>query len=43
MEPFVAYFGGNHVSNFARSGVDAVSELMSHGLMESDPGVVASD
>jgi hypothetical protein len=39
MEPFVAYYGGNHVSNFARSGVDAVSELMSHGLMESDPGV----
>jgi len=39
MEPFVVYFGGNHVSNFARSGVDAVSELMSHGLMESDPGV----
>ena len=39
VEPFVAYYGGNHVSNFARSGVDAVSELMSHGLMESDPDV----
>jgi hypothetical protein len=26
MEPFVVYFGGNHVSNFARSGVDAVSD-----------------
>ena len=38
MEPFVVYYGGNHVSNFARSGVDAVSELMSHGLMDSDPG-----
>jgi hypothetical protein len=39
VEPFVGYYGGNHVSNFARSGVDAVSELMRHGLMESDPGV----
>lgn len=36
MEPFEAYYGGNHVSAFARSGVDAVSELMTHGLMESD-------
>jgi len=39
VEPFVAYYGGNHVSNFARSGVDAVSELMNHGFMESDPDV----
>jgi hypothetical protein len=39
MEPFEAYYGGNHVSAFARSGVDAVSDLMTHGLMESDPGV----
>ncbi|MDR3420437.1 MAG: LTA synthase family protein [Xanthobacteraceae bacterium] len=37
MEPFEAYYGGNHVSGFARSGVDALSELMTHGLMESDP------
>ena len=37
----MAYYGGNHVSNFARSGVDAVSELMTHGLMESD--AVAAD
>jgi hypothetical protein len=35
--PFEAFYGGNQVSSFARSGVDAVSELMSHGLMESDP------
>jgi hypothetical protein len=36
LEPFEAFYGGNHVSSFARSGVDAVSELMTHGLMESD-------
>ncbi len=39
MEPFEAYYGGNHVSAFARSGVDAVSDLMTHGFMESDPEV----
>jgi len=39
MEPFEAFYGGNHVSAFARSGVDAVSDLMTHGLMESDPAV----
>ena len=39
MEPYEAYYGGNHVSAFARSGVDAVSDLMTHGLMESDPAV----
>jgi hypothetical protein len=36
MEPFEAFYGGNLVSSFARSGVDAVSELMTHGLMQSD-------
>jgi len=36
MEPFEAYYGGNHVSAFARSGVDAVSDLMTRGFMESD-------
>jgi hypothetical protein len=38
MEPFVAYYGGNHVSNFARSGVDAVSEFgreFSHALLSA--------
>jgi len=35
--PFQAFYGGNQVSSFARSGVDAISELMMHGLMESDP------
>lgn len=37
MVPYQAFYGGNQVSSFARSGVDAVSELMTHGLMESDP------
>src|SRR3974377_1393002 len=35
MQPFEAFYGGNLVSSFARSGVDAVSELMTHGLMQS--------
>jgi Sulfatase len=37
--PYEAFFGGNEVSSFARSGVDAVSALMTQGLMESDPDV----
>src|SRR5262245_29263422 len=32
MQPFEAFYGGNLVSSFARSGVDAVAELMTHGL-----------
>jgi hypothetical protein len=36
LQPFEAFYGGNLVSSFARSGVDAVSELMAHGLMQSD-------
>jgi hypothetical protein len=36
LEPFEAFYGGNLVSSFARSGVDAVAELMTHGLMQSD-------
>jgi hypothetical protein len=39
IEPSEAWYGGNHVSYFARSGVDAVSELMTHGFMESDAAV----
>ena len=31
-----AFYGGDYVSKFARSGVGAVSELMEHGLLESD-------
>ncbi len=40
--PFQAFFGGNQVSSFARSGVDAVSALMTQGLMESDPARLGS-
>jgi hypothetical protein len=36
MQPFEAFYGGNQVSQFARSGVDAISELMTHGMMEAD-------
>ena len=36
MAPFEAFYGGNLVSSFARSGVDAIAELMTHGLMQSD-------
>jgi len=36
LQPFEAFYGGNLVSSFARSGVDAVSALVTQGLMESD-------
>jgi hypothetical protein len=32
-----AFFPDSYVSKFVRSGVDAVSELVTHGLLESDP------
>ena len=41
LAPFEAFNGANLVSSFARSGVDAISELATHGLMESDP--IAAD
>ena len=31
-----AYHGDSHLSYFARSGVKSVSELMTHGMLESD-------
>jgi hypothetical protein len=34
-----AYHGDSHVSYFARSGVKSVSELMTHGMLESDATV----
>jgi hypothetical protein len=37
LEPSDAFYGGNFLSSFARSGVDAVVELVTHGFMESDP------
>jgi len=36
-----AFQGVNHISYFARSGVVSVSELMTHGFLDSDP--VATD
>jgi hypothetical protein len=36
LEPYEAFYGNNHVSNFARSGVTAIAELWTHGFMESD-------
>jgi len=34
--PRMAFYGDDYVSNFVRSGVAAISELMTHGFMESD-------
>jgi len=34
--PFEAFNGRNLVSNFARSGVDAIAALLTQGLMQSD-------
>lgn len=39
LESFEAFYGNNHVSNFVRSGVIAVSDLMQHGVLESDAAV----
>jgi hypothetical protein len=39
ISPGEAFGDDNYVSTFARSGVDAVSALMTHGLLESDATV----
>ena len=39
LSPGEAFGDDNYVSSFARSGVDAVSALMTHGLLESDAAV----
>jgi hypothetical protein len=36
LEPFEAFYGGNYVSSFARSGVEAAAELATHGMFESE-------
>jgi hypothetical protein len=41
-EPWEPFQGVNHLSNFARSGVLSVSELMTHGFLESDSAVADS-
>jgi hypothetical protein len=38
-EPWEPFSGVNHISNFARSAVLSVPELMSHGWLESDVAV----
>jgi hypothetical protein len=35
-EPYEPFQGINHISNFARSGVLSISELINHGLLDSD-------
>jgi hypothetical protein len=39
METYESFYGNNHVSTFMRSGVAAVTELMTHGMLESDAAV----
>jgi hypothetical protein len=39
LDDIEAYHGDSHVSYFARSGVKSVSELMTHGMLESDATV----
>jgi hypothetical protein len=41
IEPYESFSGINHVSNFARSTVEAVSEFTRRGYMESDASVAA--
>src|SRR5262249_20853015 len=36
ISPHSAFYSDVYVSNFVRSGVAAISELMTHGFMESD-------
>jgi hypothetical protein len=38
-QPWEPFSGVNHISNFARSGVVSLSELMSHGWLEADAAV----
>jgi len=37
-----AFFGDSYVSKFMRSGVGAVSELLTHDLLDSDPAVTGA-
>lgn len=39
LEPSEAFHGGNFLSSFARSGIDALSEFATHGYMDSEPAV----
>ncbi|MBI4274471.1 MAG: sulfatase-like hydrolase/transferase [Rhizobiales bacterium] len=39
-EPWEPFQGVNHISNFARSGVTSITELVTHGVLDSDSSVV---
>jgi len=39
MEPFETFYGNNYVSTFSRTGVAAVTELMTHGMLEAEATV----
>jgi phosphoglycerol transferase MdoB-like AlkP superfamily enzyme len=39
MEPHESFYGNNYVSTFSRTGVAAISELMTHGMLEADAAV----
>ena len=41
LEPHQTFYGNNHLSGFARSAVDAISDLITRGFMESE--AVAAD
>lgn len=36
METYETFYGNNYVSTFSRTGVAAISELMTHGMLEAD-------
>jgi Sulfatase len=39
LEPFESFYGKNYVSTFSRSGVAAITELMTNGMLEADAAV----
>jgi hypothetical protein len=42
-QPWEPFQGVNHLSNFARSGVSGVTELMTRGMLQSDPAGSANE
>jgi hypothetical protein len=39
METYETFYGDNYVSTFSRTGVAAITELMTHGILEADAAV----
>jgi phosphoglycerol transferase MdoB-like AlkP superfamily enzyme len=39
MQTFESFYGKNYVSTFSRTGVAAISELLTHGMLEADAAV----